>query len=179
LGNKYAIKGGVRAEGVAGAGAAAGTAGCGGGAAAVDGQHGFGNAQLEGADRAASLDRAEAVEPRWVQAIDAVITRKVTEWLLPGPWCPCCGTVTFADPPPGLHPGSVSYGPVLNAAAVLLSAYANVPSERSTPLPLTMTRRRASVVPTDCCNGLMVYSFQRSVGRLTFLAGRCRLSRIR
>jgi transposase len=66
----------------------------------------------------ASLDRAEAAEPRWAQAIDAVITRKVTEWLLPGLWCPCCGTVTFADPPPGLHPGSVSYGPVLNAAAV-------------------------------------------------------------
>ena len=71
------------------------------------------------------------MEPRWAQAIDAVITRKVTEWLLPGLWCPCCGTVTFADPPPGLHPGSVSYDPVLNAAAVLLSAYANVPSERS------------------------------------------------
>ena len=79
----------------------------------------------------ASLDRAEAVEPRWAQACDAVITRNVTEWLLPGLWCPCCGTVTFADPPPGLHPGSVSYGPVLNAAAVLLSAYTNVPSERS------------------------------------------------
>ncbi len=53
----------------------------------------------------ASLDRAEAVEPQWAQAIDAVITRKVTEWLLPGLWCPYCGTVTFADPPPGLIRG--------------------------------------------------------------------------
>ena len=39
----------------------------------------------------------------------------------PGLLCPCCGTVTFAEPPPGAHAGSVSYGPVLNAAAVLLS----------------------------------------------------------
>lgn len=55
----------------------------------------------------------------------------MTEYLLPGLLCPCCGTVTFAEPPPGLHPGAVPYGPVLNAAAVLLSAYGNVPAERS------------------------------------------------
>jgi transposase len=57
--------------------------------------------------------------------------RKVTEWLLPGRECPCCGTVTFAGPPPGVHQGSVSYGPVLNAAAVVLTAYGNVPPERA------------------------------------------------
>src|SRR5215470_5457082 len=79
----------------------------------------------------AALDGAEAVKPRWAQVIDAEITRKVTEWLLPGPSCPCCGTVTFAGPPPGAHPGAVSYGPVLNAAAVLLSCYGNVPAERA------------------------------------------------
>src|ERR1019366_4816465 len=59
----------------------------------------------------------EAVDPRWAQVVDVEILRKVTEWLLPGLACPCCGTVTFAKPPPGLHAGSVSYGPVLNAAA--------------------------------------------------------------
>jgi transposase len=79
----------------------------------------------------APLDGAEPAEPRWAQVIDAEIIRKVTEWLLPGLSCPCCGTVTFAEPPPGLHAGSVSYGPVLNAAAVLLSAYGNVPAERA------------------------------------------------
>ena len=79
----------------------------------------------------ASLDGADAVEPRWAQVIDAEIIRKVTEWLLPGLLCPCCGTVTFAEPPPGAHRGSVSYGPVLNAAAVLLSCYGNVPPERA------------------------------------------------
>ena len=79
----------------------------------------------------AGLDGAGAVEPRWAQVIDAEIARKVTEWLLPGLICPCCGTVTFAEPPPGLHAGAVSYGPVLNAAAVLLACYGNVPPERT------------------------------------------------
>jgi hypothetical protein len=71
------------------------------------------------------------VEPRWAQVIDAEIIRKVTEWLLPGLACPCCGAVTFADPPPRAHQGAVSYGPALNAAAVLLSCYGNVPPERA------------------------------------------------
>ena len=82
----------------------------------------------------AGLDGGEAVNPRWAQVIDAEILRKVTEVLLPGLSCPCCGTVTFAEPPPGLHAGAVSYGPVLNAAAVLLSAYGNVPAERAAQL---------------------------------------------
>ena len=69
--------------------------------------------------------------PRWAQVIDVEIIRTVTEWALPGLACPCCGTVTFADPPPGAHAGAVSYGPVLNAAAVLLTAYGNVPPERA------------------------------------------------
>ena len=82
----------------------------------------------------ASLDGAEAVEPRWAQVIDVEILRKVTEVLLPGLSCPCCGTATFAEPPPGLHAGAVSYGPALNAAAVLLSCYGNVLAERSAQL---------------------------------------------
>ncbi|MCW2890743.1 MAG: transposase [Actinomycetia bacterium] len=77
------------------------------------------------------LDGAETVEPRWAQVIDVEFVRKVTEWALPGLSCPCCGTVTFAEPPAGAHQGSVSYGPALNAAAVLLSCYGNVPPERA------------------------------------------------
>jgi transposase len=57
--------------------------------------------------------------------------RTVTEWALPGLVCPCCGAVTFAEPPPGAYQGSVSYGPALNAASVLLSCYGNVPPERA------------------------------------------------
>ncbi len=45
--------------------------------------------------------------------------------------CPCCGTVTFAEPPLSAHVGSVSCGPVLTAAAVGLTGYGNVPPERA------------------------------------------------
>ena len=79
----------------------------------------------------APLGGAEAAGSRWPQVIDVEFTRKVTEWALPGFACPCCGTVTFAAPPPGAHQGSVSYGPALNAAAVLLTCYGNVPPERT------------------------------------------------
>jgi transposase len=82
----------------------------------------------------ASLDGAEPAGQRWAQVIDVEILRKVTECLLPGLSCGGCGTVTFAAPPPGLHAGAVCYGPVLNAAAVLLSCYGNVPAERSAQL---------------------------------------------
>jgi hypothetical protein len=71
------------------------------------------------------------VEPRWAQVIDVGVARKVTETLLPGLCCPCCEAVTFAAPPPGAHAGAVSYGPALNAAAVVLTAYGNVPPERA------------------------------------------------
>jgi hypothetical protein len=81
-----------------------------------------------------SLDGAGTVDPRRAQVIDTGIARKVTEWLLPGLSCGDCGTVTFADPPPGLHAGAVCYGPVLNSAAVLLSCYGNVPAQRSAQL---------------------------------------------
>ena len=79
----------------------------------------------------ASLGGADAMEPRWAQVIDVQIIKMVTEWGLPGLVCPCCGTVTFAEPPAGAHAGSVSYGPALNAAAVLLCCYGNVPPERA------------------------------------------------
>jgi transposase len=79
----------------------------------------------------AGLDGAGAAGSRWAQVIDVEVIRTVTEWALPGRECPCCGTVTFAEPPPGAHQGSVSYGPVLNAAAVVLTGYGNVPPERA------------------------------------------------
>ena len=62
------------------------------------------------------------------------ISRFATEHLLPARRCPCCGQVTTADAPPGAHPGSISYGPGINTAAVLLSGYGNVPAERTAHL---------------------------------------------
>ena len=80
------------------------------------------------------LDGAAPAEPRWAQVIDVEIRRKVTEVILPGLACAGCSTVTWADAPAGFHQGCVSYGPVLNGAAVLLSCYGNVPAERSARL---------------------------------------------
>jgi transposase len=79
----------------------------------------------------APLAGAAVAGSRWAQVFDVEVVRKVTEWLLPGLECPCCQAVTFAGPPPGAHAGSVSYGPVLNAAAVVLTAYGNVPPGRA------------------------------------------------
>ena len=91
-----------------------------------------------------SLEGAGTVEPRWAQVIGIEVLRKVTEVLLPGLACGGCGTVTYAAVPPGFHPGSVSYGPVLNGAAVLLSCFGNVPAERSARLIGMLTGQDAS-----------------------------------
>jgi transposase len=77
------------------------------------------------------LEGAAPAAPRWAQVADIEVVRTMTEWTLPGLECPCCGTVTVADPPAGAHAGSVSYGPALNAAAVVLACYGNVPPERA------------------------------------------------
>jgi hypothetical protein len=79
----------------------------------------------------AGLDGAAPAAPGWAQVVDVEVTRTVTEWVLPGLQCPCCGTATTAAPPAGAHAGSVSYGPALNAAAVVLTSYGNVPPERA------------------------------------------------
>jgi transposase len=82
-----------------------------------------------GTNLAGALDAGSS----WAQVVDVSIARKVTEWLLPMLRCSCCRAVTTAAPP-GAHAGTVSYGPVLNAAAILLASYGNVPPERSAHL---------------------------------------------
>ena len=80
---------------------------------------------LDGADRAGSW---------WSQVRDVKITTFITEYLLPLLTCRRCGKVNAAQAPPWAHPGSVSYGPGINTAAVLLSSYGNVPAERAANL---------------------------------------------
>ena len=81
-----------------------------------------------------ALDAARTAGSSWAQVWDVRISSLVTEWLLPALRCPCYGQVTVAAAPAGAHPGSVSYGPGVNTAAVLLSAYGNVPAERAANL---------------------------------------------
>jgi transposase len=70
----------------------------------------------------------------WSQVRDVKIATSVTEYLLPLLACPCCGKAVAAQAPAWAHPGSVSYGPGVNTAAVLLSSYGNVPAERTANL---------------------------------------------
>ncbi len=79
----------------------------------------------------ASLAGVTAIGSSWAQVWDVKISREVTECLLASLPCPCCGKVTTADAPPGAHQGTISYGPGVNAASILLSGYGNVPAERT------------------------------------------------
>jgi transposase len=82
----------------------------------------------------AGLDGAEPAAPGWAQVWDMRFSRFVTEWVLPALTCPCCGKAAVADAPAGAHRGSVAYGPGVNAAALLLTGYGNVPAERAADL---------------------------------------------
>jgi len=77
------------------------------------------------------LGGAAGAGASWAQVWDVKIVRQVTEYLLPGLCCPCCGAVTTAAAPAGAQAGAVCYGPLLNAAAVVLTAFGNVPPERA------------------------------------------------
>jgi transposase len=80
-------------------------------------------------------DLAEAADAGtgWSQTWDVKVIRWRTEYLLPQRRC-SCGTTTTACPPDGGVVNGVSYGPVLNAAAVVLTAFGNVPVERASTL---------------------------------------------
>ncbi|MFC0863946.1 IS66 family transposase [Sphaerimonospora cavernae] len=67
----------------------------------------------------------------WGQVWDIPpITLEKVHWLLPRIRCSCCAKVTTAAPPSG-RVGTVVYGPNVNAAAIMLSFFGNVPVERT------------------------------------------------
>ena len=69
----------------------------------------------------------------WSQIWDVKVVPWRTEFLLPQRQCACCGKITTAVPAGGLVNG-ISFGPALNAAAVALSSFGNVPTERAATL---------------------------------------------
>ena len=81
-----------------------------------------------------ALDGAHRAGSWWSQVRDVKITTSVTEYLLPLLAYPYCGKINAAQLPPWAHPGSISYGPGINSAAVLLTSYGNVPAERAASL---------------------------------------------
>lgn len=80
------------------------------------------------------LDASSQVGAGWAQVWDIppIVVEKVA-WVLPRRRCGCCGTTTTATEPFVQH-GAVTYGPVVNAAAVLLGSEGNVPVERTAML---------------------------------------------
>jgi transposase len=82
----------------------------------------------------ADLDGATQVVASWAQVWDIppIQVEKVC-WVLPRRRCGCCGTTTTATVP-FAQQGSVSYGPNINAAAILLGSEGNVPMERTAML---------------------------------------------
>jgi transposase len=97
----------------------------------------------------AGLDGADPAAPGWAQVWDVRFSRLVTEWLLPALACPCCGKITTAPAPPGAYAGTVSYGPGVNTAALLLTGYGNVPAERAADLIGMLTGVPVSAGFTD------------------------------
>ena len=83
---------------------------------------------------AADLTEAADAGMGWAQVWDLPpIALEKVHYLLPRRRCGCCGKITTAVPPFGA-PGTVVYGPNVNAAAILLSSEGNVPVERTAHL---------------------------------------------
>lgn len=82
-----------------------------------------------GSDLAGAADAGTA----WSQIWDVKVIRWCTEYLLPRRRCGCT-TITTACPPDGGVINGISFGPVLNTAAVALTAFGNVPIERASTL---------------------------------------------
>ena len=70
----------------------------------------------------------------WAQVWDTmpIVVEKI-HYVLPRRRCACCRALSTATPPFG-QAGSVSYGPNINAAAILLASQGNVPVEATAAL---------------------------------------------
>src|SRR4051812_13208634 len=79
------------------------------------------------------LTEAADAGTAWSQVWDVKIIPWRIEYLLPRRRCGCT-TTTVAMPPDGGIVNSVSFGPVLNTAALALTAFGNVPTERAAHL---------------------------------------------
>ena len=96
----------------------------------------------------------------WAQVWDLppIVLAKV-HYLLPRRRCGCCGKITTAAPPWGAA-GNVTYGPNVNAAAILLVSEGNVPLERTAHL-------MAALLGAPVSTGFVARALQRLAQRLT------------
>jgi Transposase IS66 family len=87
----------------------------------------------------------------WSQTWDVKVIRWRVEYLLPQRRCGC-GTTTTACPPDGGVINGISFGPVLNTAAVALTAFGNVPTERASTLIEILYGQKVSAGFVDRAN---------------------------
>lgn len=97
------------------------------------------------------LDGAGDAGTAWSQVWDVKVIPWRIEYLLPRRACGC-GTTTTAAPPSGALVNGISYGPVLNTAAVALTAFGNVPTERAAHLVGMLTGQNVSPGFVDKAN---------------------------
>jgi transposase len=100
-----------------------------------------------GADLAGADDAGTA----WSQCWDVRVIRWRTEYLLPRRRC-ACTAITTARPPTGGPVNGIGYGPALNTAAVALTAFGNVPTERAAHLIGMLTGEQVSAGFVDRAN---------------------------
>jgi hypothetical protein len=99
----------------------------------------------------ADLVGADDAGMAWSQCWDVRVIRWRTEYLLPRRRC-ACAVVTTARPPSGGPVNGIGYGPVLNTAAVALTAFGNVPTERTAHLVGMLTGQEVSAGFVDRAN---------------------------
>ena len=95
----------------------------------------------------------------WAQVWDLPpIALEKVHYLLPRRRCGCCGKITTAVPPLGAA-GNVTYGPNINAMAILLASEGNVPTERTAHL-------MAALLGTPVPTGFVARALERFAQRL-------------
>jgi hypothetical protein len=99
----------------------------------------------------AGLAGADDAGTAWSQCWDVRVIRWRTEYLLPRRRC-ACTVVTTAKPPSGGPVNGIGFGPVLNTAAVALTAFGNVPTERAAHLIGMLTGQDVSAGFVDRAN---------------------------
>lgn len=99
----------------------------------------------------AGLHDAAEAGTAWSQCWDVRVIRWRTEYLLPRRRC-ACSVVTTARTPSGGPVNGIWFGPVLNTAAVALTAFGNVPTERAAHLVGMLTGQGVSAGFVDRAN---------------------------
>ncbi|WP_432978313.1 IS66 family transposase [Dactylosporangium sp. CA-233914] len=119
------------------------------------------NPPVECRDCGDDLTGAADAGTAWSQIWDVKILPWRAEYLLPRRRCACTATTT-ARPPDGGVVNGISFGPVLNTAAVALTAFGNVPTERASNLITILYGQNVSVGFVDRANARLAAKLTRA-----------------